>query len=406
MRPDLPTLRCAALLLALWAPPSAAAEKKPPPPDVPPRAAPVAIPPAVRAPPPPVATRLRLSKPFRTAAGKLDQELRRWLRAEGPQRRDGFLYARDVAPMLLYAAQRGDRALYLELLPHARQLIVEDPSDPYARGFALWRRKDGARFEVSGASEALWMARALWAGARAFDRAEDRTLALTVMHGYARHAFELQGVWLVRKYFSFEGRAFAGLSSITSYDPDFMADIEEQAPRDAWRGFAERSYAMLERAQTRSGLLNPLIQPEVGATFPSLNATIYAPNGHAPLSDSCFAVAGAVRGNPRLAQRLLKFAQDSDHEAGNGRLFAYFRTSDGEPVGISELSSEGYACLATLAAARNDRDAFEAFEPWLVLSMRDITNVPGARVTPFYDGAQLLLAAWAAGAFNPVSPAP
>jgi len=372
------------------APPAAAATE-----------APVLIPAPARPPPPPVATKLKLPDEYRAAAVKLDEELRRLLRTDGLQRRDGFLYGRDVAPMLLYAAQRQDQTLYLQLLPLARRLIIEDPADPFARGFVLWRRKPGAPLEITGATETLWMARALWAGAGAFNRADDRALALTVMEGYARHAYELAGSWLVRKYFAFDGRTFAGLSAIANYHPDFMADVEQQHPRAEWRGFGERSYAMLERARTPAGLLYPLVQPEVGATYPDLNVTLYAPNGYASLADSCFAAAGAVRGNPQLAEDLLDFAQDNDHTAFNGRLFAYFRSDDGEPTGIAELSSEGYACLAGLAAARQDRGAFKEFLPFLMLAMRDITNVPSVQVAPFYDGAQLLLTAYAAGAFNP-----
>lgn len=338
---------------------------------------------------------------FRDGAARLDAEVRRWLAAEGPLRRDGYLYGMDIAPLLLYAAQRGDAALYRALLPLARQLIVNDPKDPYTRGFVLWRRQDRQPPEVSGAAEALWMARALWAGARAFDRAEDRALALTVLDGYARHAYELEGIWFVRKYFAFAGRGFASLSTLPAYHPDFLAEIEREAPRGDWRGFAERSYAMLERARAPSGLLKPLIQPEVAATFPELNVAAYAPDGFAALLDSCQGAEGAVGGRPALADALLDFARDGDHAAGSGRLYAYFRAGDGEPTGITELSSGGYACLARLAAGRGDRRAFAALAPWLTLAMRDVTRVPSAQMAPLYDGGQLLLAAHAAGAFTP-----
>lgn len=349
----------------------------------------------------PVATELDVTPEFRNAAQKLDVEMRRWLRVEGPVRRDGFLYGMDLAPLLLYAAQRGDQTLYLQVLPAARKLIVEDRQDPYTRGFVLWRRKDGVALDVSGATEALWMARALWAGAGAFNRAEDRALALTVVDGYARHAADLQGHWLVRKYFAFAGRGFAGLSTLSNYHGDFLSDVEQQAPRADWNGFAERSWAMVERARARSGLLKPLIQPEVAATYPDLDVAQYAPNGHVSLNDSCAGAEGAVRGRPPLADAVLAFARDDDHAVRTGRLFAYFRADDGEPVGIAELSSTGYACLGRLAAARNDRRTFRTLAPFLQLSMRNIADVPSAQVAPLYDGGQLLLAAYAAGAFNP-----
>jgi hypothetical protein len=349
----------------------------------------------------PVATELEVTPEFRTAAQKVDAEMRRWLRVEGPVRRDGFLYGMDLAPLLLYAAQRGDQTLYLQLLPAARKLIVDDPKDPYTRGFVLWRRKDGVALDVSGATEALWMARALWAGAGAFNRAEDRALALTIVEGYTRHAADLQGFWLVRKYFAFAGRGFAGLSTVSNYHGDFLSEIEQQVPRADWNGFAERSWAMVERARTRSGLLKPLIQPEVAATYPDLDVALYAPNGHASLHDSCAAAEGAARGRPQVADAVLAFARDDDHAVRTGRLFAYFRADDGEPVGIAELSSTGYACLGRLAAARDDRRTFRTLVPFLQLSMRNIADVPSAQIAPLYDGGQLLLAAYAAGAFNP-----
>lgn len=348
-----------------------------------------------------VSAALRPDAAFREAAARLDAEMRRWLGAEGPQRRDGFLYGLDVGPLLLYAAQRGDQALYQQLLPFAQQLVMNEASDPYTRGFVLWRRRNGQPPEVSGSAEALWLARALWAGAAAFGREQDRALALSVMDGYARHAFELQGYWLVRKYFAFEGRSFASLSSLLSYHPDFLALLEREAPRDAWRGFAERSTAMLERARTAHGLLKTVIQPEIAATYPDLDVLAYAPDGISALLDSCLGAEGALYGRPALAAALLDFARDGDHTVRTGRLYAYFRIRDGAPVGIAELSSAGYACLGRLAAGLDDRGAFEDFTPWLLLAMRDITRVPSAQVAPLYDGGQLLLAAYAAGAFSP-----
>jgi hypothetical protein len=393
---------------------AAAAAPAPVPPAAPARTAPGAPPAAAAAPvgpvfippppPPPalaVATDLKLPADYRAAAGKLDAEMRRWLATAGPVRRDGYLYALDVAPLLLYAAQRGDAELYQRLLPEARKLVVNEPADPFTRGFVVGRARPGVRPDVTGAAEALWLARALWQGATTFNRGDDRALALMVLEGYARHAYELQGVWLIRKYFAFEGRGFAGLSALASYHPDFMADLEQQVPRGEWRSFAERSYAALERARAPSGLLYPVIQPEVGATYPDLNVIAYAPNALAPLAESCAGAAGAVRGNPQLADALLDFARDGDHQTATDRLYAYFNTHTGEPAGRSELAATGYACLGWLAAARNDRRAFGDLLPGLLRTMADVTNVPSVQTAPLQDGGLLLLTAYAAGAFNP-----
>lgn len=363
--------------------------------------APVRVPAPPLPPARPVSTELEVTAEFRRAAEKLDEEMRRWLRVEGAQRKDGYVYGMDVAPLMLYAAERGDQTLYLQLLAPARRLVVDDARDPYTRGFVLWRQKPGQPLDVSGATEALWMARALWTGAKAFNRADDRALALAIVEGYSRHAFEMQGIWMVRKYFGFVGRGFAGLSTLSNYHPDFLADVEREAPRSEWAGFAERSYAILDRARARSGLLVPLIQPEVAATYPELNVGIYAPNGIAGLMDACAGAEGAVRGRPQIADAVLSFARDDDHQTRFGRLFGYFDADSGEPRGIPELSSAGYACLGRLAAARNDRRAFRSVAPFLQQAMRSVGDVPSVQGAPLYDGGQLLLAAYAAGSFNP-----
>lgn len=365
--------------------------------------APIDRPTPVEAPtlPPPVtvARTLRPSADFIDAARRLDEEVHRWLGAEGAARQDGYVYGDDVAALLLYAVRRGDRPLYLALVPEVRRLTMLDASDPYTRGFVLWRKRSGVKPDVSGAAEARAMAQALWEGAQAFDRAEDRSLASTIMDGYARHAWEQDGVWIVRKYFAFAGRSFASLSGIAAYDPDFLADLGA-ARGGAWPELAERSYAAVERAETPAGLLAPILQPEVAATYPELGLAAYSPNGVASLLDACLAAEGAVRGRPALADGLLELAGHRSSHALFGRLYAYFRADDGEPVGPTELPTSGHACLARLAAARENRTAFEKLEAELIRAMRDVARVPRAQVAPLHDGASLLLAAHAAGAFE------
>ena len=348
----------------------------------------------------PVSTKLDPSADFRSTAAKLDIEIRRWLRTNGPQRRDGFLYGMDVALTMLYAAERGDQTLYLQLQPAAGK-VIQTAGDPYAQGFVLWRHQDGTPPEVSGATETALMARALRAGAAAFNRAEDAALALKVLDGYARHAYELQTVWLVRKYFSFPSRTFANLSMITNYQGDLFAAVEREGGRGEWAGFAERSYALLERAQSPSKLLYPLIQPEVGATYPGLGLDVYGPNGLVPLEDSCTAAEGAVRGIPRLAARVLDFATARSHRNRYGRIYAYFDGREGDPVGEGALSSTAYACLGQLAAALDDSGAWKRIEPQLLDDMRPVATLAASQAAPLYAAAPMLRAAYAAGAFNP-----
>lgn len=347
----------------------------------------------------PVSTRLDPSPEFRSTAASLDLEIRRWLDTQGAQRRDGYLYGTDVARSLLYAAERGDLALYQKLRPAADKLVVT-AGDPYAQGFVLWRHKDGVPPEVSGATETALMARALIAGAAAFNRAEDASLARKVLDGYARHAIELQTFWMVRKYFSFPSRTFANLSTVSNYQGDLFAEAERGAGRQAWSGFGERSYALLERAASPSKLLYPLVQPEIAATYPSLGLEVYGPNGIVPLEDSCAAAEGAVRGRPKIAARVLDFATARGHHNRYGRIYAYFDGRDGEPVGDDALSSAGYACLGQLAAALDDTGAWKRIEPQLLDDMRPVATLAASQSAPLYAAAPMLRAAYAAGAFN------
>lgn len=344
----------------------------------------VATPPVADLPAPPA---------YQNAARALDAAVRQRLRGRGAARADGYLYGMDVAPLLLYAALAGDGALYGELLPLAQQLIVLGDDDPYARGFVLRRAKGGAKPEASSATAAMWMARALWAGARAFQRDADRDLARTVLDGYAKHAYELQGVWLVRSTFDFATRAFAGLSVPADYHVDFLAETEAAVGRATWKGFAERASALLERTRAPSGLLYPVIQPEVGATYPGLGVEVYAPNGIAAVADSCAGAEGALRGQPMLARGVLDHAVA--HGGRGGRLPAFAGADDGKSRGDAPLAPEGYACLARIAAALGDRPALEGLDARLTGAMQE------ARQGALAPAGPLLLAAYLRGALKP-----
>lgn len=342
---------------------------------------------------------------FRATAVKLDGEMRRWLRDHGTARKDGnSTYALDLAPLLLYAAERGDKELYLKVLPGAQPLILTEQSGTYTAGFVLWRRVKDLAPEISGATEAIWMARALVAGARAFERPADRAQALKILDGYARHAFELQNVWLVRKYYAFAGSTFASLSTPASYHADFLDALEKDgAPskdRGEWVGLAERSYAAIERTRNPAGLLNSVIQPEVGAGFPEMGLETYSPNGVTSLEDSCLGAEGVARGAPQVGNAVLDFILDGDHRRRSGKLWSYYDGRSGEPVEGPSLSGTGYACLARLAVALQRHDALRALLPPLREEMRQVYEVPQLSEAFLYSAGPMLLAAQAAGAFE------
>jgi len=338
---------------------------------------------------------------FRRTAVQLDDELRRWLRDHGTARKDGrSTYALDLAPLLLYAAQREDKELYLKVLPGAQPLILTEQAGAYTAGFVLWRRVKDLAPEISGATEAIWMARALAAGAQAFQRPADRGLALKILDGYARHAFELQNVWLVRKYYSFAGSAFTSLSTPASYHADFLDAFEKDGAKGDWVGLAERSYAVIERTRAPSGLLNPVIQPEVGAGFPEMGLETYAPSGVASLEDSCLGAEGVARGAPAVGNAVLDFILDGDHRRRGGKLWSYYDARSGDPIGDKSLSGTGYGCLARLAVALQRHDALAALLPPLREEMQRLYEVPQLSEAFLYSAGPMLLAAQAAGAFQ------
>lgn len=339
------------------------------------------------------------SNELRAVSRSLDAAVDAWV-ARGVARRDGYVYGMDVAPLLLYAARTRDAALYGRLLPAAQGLVVTG-GDPSTNGYVLWRKRAGEAPEVTGATEALWMARALWAGASAFGREQDRVLASHVLAGYARHAQETGGSWRVRRYFSFASRSFADLSLLSNYDADFLQETETKVDAAPWSGFGRRSYAVLEQAVSPTGLAYPVIQPADAAVYPGLKVSAYAPNGALVLEDACAAAEGTLRQRPELAKNLLKFTEHYERRDDAGRLYAYYRHADGKPIGRRPLSSVGYACLVRVAAALEDRARLMDFDMVLTGDIRALAQQPGE--TPLLLAGPLLLAAQAAGALAPAA---
>src|SRR5712671_6510005 len=69
----------------------------------------------------------------------LDGGVRRHIKSAGLARKDGYLYAMDVAPLLIYAVQRRDAGLYADIVPSVSQLVMQDPNEPFQQGFVVWR---------------------------------------------------------------------------------------------------------------------------------------------------------------------------------------------------------------------------------------------------------------------------
>ena len=186
---------------------------------------------------------------LRQARAELLAELESLWNKNGMRRSDGYVYAVDVGHLLIHATYVGDLALYkLVKSGTLNTLIIDNKDDPYTKGFVGWRVRKGRPVDASGTTEALRVARGLWAGSHRFNLPEDRTLALKIIDGYRRHAYIDQGVWLVRNYFNFATRSFANDSFLVDYDPDLIQEMAAATDDPELTELARRSYGAVQSA--------------------------------------------------------------------------------------------------------------------------------------------------------------
>ena len=289
--------------------------------------------------------------------------VRGWVDAGKLVRPDGFVYAVDVAQLMACFAEAGDAEGYARLRDESlRRLVVDDRSDPFTRGFVLWRYQHGAagaKPDASGTTEGLRIAKALWLGAEQFDRPADRDLARVVLDGYSRHQGVEHGVWMIRNYFGFGTRSFATNSFLVDYDPDFVAGVARESGDAELAALADKSYAAVRGALTPAGLLYDLIQPELKTMYPLLDSVVtFSPERHRAVVQRLD--CGAHRGPraPEVAGRVMKFASDRLRD-NSLRTYHYGRT--GEAVNDSAAGINEWSGLTRLAAALGDRGATATF---------------------------------------------
>lgn len=290
------------------------------------------------------------SRDLQALERSLGTAVREWLEAGELARENGYTYTVDLGQLLLYFAGEGDRDTYARLRRLVTDhVLLDDPSTPYTRGFVAWRYRDGEPLDASGTTEALRVAEGLWAGAARFGDARDRELALLTLDGYARHAFEEGGIWYIRNYYNLGTGAFSINSFMVDYDPDFVSQVAEAVGDRALGGLAERSYALLARAQTPAGLLYDLIQPEVLTLAPVLDQPIFSPNDIIHLANSCTVAETVAEGRPELGRAVLDFAFERLETLGG---YYYGRT--GEAADPQEATISDYTCLVRLATRLSD----------------------------------------------------
>ena len=325
----------------------------------------------------------------REALIALHQDVRARVLAGDLARADGFAYAVDVGELLRVAARLGDREMYAALRDFAvRRLIVDEPDDPFTRGFVLWRRPpapvdDEDAPDASGTTEGLRVSEGLWEGADALGDARDRELALTVLDGYARHASEAAGLLLVRNYFNFGSRDFATNSFLVDYAPDYLARAARETGRQDLADLAARSYEVVRAARSPAGLIYDVFQPEMATLYDDRRTLLYSPNDIVQTSNAAAIAATALEGAPEVASRILRFCR----ERMPGLKLAYYGRT-GEPARRKRPGIEIWGTLTEMSVRRGDETGIRAFAPFLV------SNAAAGRIPEdafLYVAAHLLL---------------
>ena len=325
----------------------------------------------------------------REALVALHRDVRGRVLAGDLARADGFAYAVDVGELLRVASRLGDREMYAALRGFAvRRLIVDEPDDPYTRGFVLWRRSPAPVDEedapdASGTTEALRVSAGLWEGALAFGANEDRELALTILDGYARHASDAAGLLLIRNYFNFRSRDFATNSFLVDYAPDYVARVARDTGRQDLAKLAARSYEVVRAARSPAGLIYDVFQPEMATLFDDRRTLLYSPNDIVQTSNAAAIAATALEGAPEVASRVLGFCR----ERMPGLKLAYYGRT-GEEARQKRPGIEIWGTLTEMSVRHRDETAIRAFAPFLV-SNAVTDRIPDDAF--LYVGAHLLL---------------
>jgi hypothetical protein len=260
-------------------------------------------------------------------------------------RSNGFIYTIDVAQLLIYFAQAGELESYTALGAHAeKNLVCDNPQHPFLKGFVPWRWKQGEAPDASGTTEALRLARGLWLGAKAFNRAADAELALKILDGYGRHGTIDQGIWIIRNYYGFNTHSFASNSFLVDYDPDFIDEVASDRNDKTLAKLAADSYGVIKSAVAPSGLLYDIIQPEVATLYPELNLAAFSPNDVIQLSNCCTAAVAVAHGRPEIARKVLALGLNRLDD-----LRAYYFGRTGQPYNGKVASVNDYSILARLA---------------------------------------------------------
>ena len=315
----------------------------------------------------------------------LAYRVRRWIRQDRLARPNGYLYAVELGQMLTYTARCKQKLAYQHFRKLAKQHFIRDlRSDPYTKGFVLWRYSPKHPADASGTTEALRIAQGLWLGHQAYGDKQDRLDALVLLDGYRRHAYVDNGIWLIRNYFNFQTRSFSPNSYLIDYAPDFLTHVATATQDAKLAQTARLSYETFAKAQAPSGLFYDVIQPEIRTLLPA-SLVYFSPNDVIKLQNSLAVAEEIALGARERSQRVLRFALSRLSD-----LNAYYYGRDGQEAMLGESGAVVYASLLRLAYRLQDTRAQERIFPYFLAYARQFIHVPYEPKT--FIASEILLA--------------
>jgi hypothetical protein len=305
-------------------------------------------------------------------------------------RADGYVKTVDAAQLLWYFALADDRDTYMVLRDRVLdKVLVNDAGQSLTRHFVAWRYWPGEQdrpLDASGTTEALRVAKALWVGAKQFDRPADRKLALSIIRGYARHQATFEGIWLIRNYYNLQEDHFATNSYTIDYDPDLVDAAAARTGDTTLQTVANRSAAKIRQALSPAGLIRQIIQPELKTLMPDKDA-IFSPNDIEQLSNSAETATCAHRTAPKAGQAVLDFALSR-----NSYLRQLYNASTGHAVTKDGAGVETFAPLVRLAIQQDRPEAMRVMLERLIETSKPAAIEQTPLKSRAYNLSQALIA--------------
>jgi len=310
---------------------------------------------------------------------ELTNKAQAWVQDEALlARTNGNIYTVDMAQLAIAAAMMGDEALYTICRDWlVARVVVRNLSDPLSHGMVAWRAPLDPEepLDASGTTEALRTAEALFLGSQAFESHDDMSLVLEIMKAYSRHEGVDQNIWLIRNYFNLGTRAFATNTYLVDYDVDFTWMCAKWFDDPELIEVAKLCEKTVIGAVGKTGLVYPMIQPEILTLTPEGRAT-FAPNRIVQLSNSLTVLERLAETSPEHTKAGLRFAID---RLTGKRL--HFDIKTGDPIGHNRPGVETYAPMLRLALKLDDRASAEKVLPYLMDAIdRQSFENPDARL--------------------------